>query len=79
MNRGYAYIDTQPKGALHISTRKQRIAAVKAVVAHLERIRDAERRQMGAALHATGLCLRCESELVASIIDEAIFVLDTIQ
>ena len=79
MNRGLACIGVQPKTALHVTTRKQRVIALKAVVAHLERIRDAERRQMDAVRGPAAPGCRCESELIASIIDEAIWVLDTIQ
>jgi len=79
MNRGFAYIDTQPMGSLHIATRKQRLTAIKAVIVHLERIRDAERRYMDAARRPAASIWRYESELIASIIDEAILVLDTIQ
>jgi len=79
MNRGFAYIDTQPIGSLHIATRKQRLTAVRAVIAHLERIRDAERRHMDAARRPAASGWRCESELIASIIDDAIWALDTIQ
>ena len=79
MNRGYAYIDARPGAVLRIATRKQRRTAIKAVIAHLERIRDAERRQMDSARSPAASGLRCEHELVASIIDDAIWVLDTIQ
>jgi len=77
MNRGYSFVDTQT--SINISSRKQRLMAVKAMVVLLERISNAERRQMKAVRDPATSGRRCESELIASIIDEAIFILDTLQ
>jgi hypothetical protein len=77
MNRGFVFMSTQSKVQLRTGSRKQRLTAIKAVIAHLERISNAERRHMNLVRDATGL--RCESELIASIIDEAIFILETLQ
>ena len=46
MNRGYDFIDARPSAVavLQIATRRQRRTAIRDVIAHLGRIRDAERR-----------------------------------
>ena len=56
------------------ATRKQRLTAIKAIVIYLERIRDAEKHCLESAALATHW--RCETELIASVIDEAIMVLE---
>ena len=73
MRRGFASTD-RPGNLICISSRKQRLAAVRAIVAYLERVRDAELRSVGAA--APGW--RYESELIAAVIDEAVNVLETL-
>jgi len=78
MNRGFAFITAQYVSPMRIATRKQRLTAVKAVIACLERISGAERRQMDSARNAAAAGWRYESELIASIIDEAVFVLETL-
>lgn len=72
MNRGFAYIDEHPKRMPRFRSKRQCFTAIRVIIAHLERLRDAERRQMCTAW-------RYEAELIASIIDEAIWILDTIQ
>lgn len=59
---------------MDISSRRRRIVAIKAIIAHLDRIRDAEQRSMA---YATPLW-RCESELISTVIDEAISVLESL-
>ena len=72
MNRGFAVIAEQPK-KIHIYSRKQRILAIKVIIYYLERIRDAERR------HSNISGRQYEAELIASIIDEAVCILEAIQ
>jgi len=79
MNRGFVFMSTQSKGPLRIASRKQRLLAIKAVIAHLEQISNAERRHMYFIRDTAANGWRCESELIASIIDEAVFVLESIQ
>jgi len=67
VRRGFACAGTQTDGKMSISSRKRRFMAVKAIVVYLERIRDAELRAFPAS---------CETELVASIIDEAVCILE---
>jgi hypothetical protein len=76
MNRGFSFA---PKpSSINISTRNKRLLAVKVIARHLERIRDAEWRCIDSTPHMPS-SLRCEAELRASIIEDAIFILDTIQ
>jgi len=77
MNRGFVFIEAPPKGSIRIATRKQRLTAVKAMIVYLERISRAERRQMNSSRN-TAAGWRCESELIASIIDDAVFILETL-
>ena len=70
MRRGIGY-GGEPS-TVNISSRRRRIIAVKAIVTYLERIRDAERRSMASAEPHR----RCESELISSAIDDAIFILE---
>jgi hypothetical protein len=76
MNRGFAFIGQA--NPMRIATRKQRLMAIKAMIVYLERISDAERRQMNTAQGPVAACGRYESELLASVIDEAVFILDTL-
>ena len=71
MNRGFASVGEQPK-VISISSRKKRLVAIKVIIAHLCRIRDAERRQSNMSNR------QYEAELIASIIDEAVFVLEAL-
>jgi hypothetical protein len=65
---------------LKVSTRRQRLMAVKSMVVYLGRVRDAERRCMDASPRpAASSPQRYEAELIASVIDEAICVLEALQ
>ena len=55
-------------GRMYITSRRQWIKAIKVIVVYLERIRDVERRSTS-----------YEAELIASLIDEALWLLDSIQ
>jgi hypothetical protein len=72
MNRGFICAGEQPT-TIHMYSRNQRLRAVKMIIVHLGRIRDVELR------HSYTSGQQYEAELIASIIDEAIFILETLQ
>lgn len=78
MNRGFVFIEAPPKSSIRIATRKQRLIAVKAMIVYLERISRAERRQMNYIRNTAAVGQQYESELIASIIDDAVFILETL-
>jgi hypothetical protein len=77
MNRGFSFTEKRP--TIDISSRRQRLLAVKVIITYLERICDAERYGIDAVPQLVASPWRCEAELIASTIDEAIWILDTIQ
>lgn len=77
MNRGFSFAEKRP--SINISSRKQRLLAVRVIITYLERICNAERHGMDAVPQPAASPWRCEAELIASTIDEAVWILDTIQ
>ena len=73
MKRGFM-IHTESRQSIDISSRKRRIVAVRAIIAHLDRIRNTELRSMNNAPPHW----RCESELISEVIDEAINILESL-
>jgi len=65
---------------IRIDSRKQRLIAVKAIAMLLECIRDAERRNLSfSPCPAAAPGRQYDAELIASTIDEAICILETLQ
>jgi len=77
VNRGFSCVSEQPK--LYVHSRRQRLIAVKALTACLTRIRDAEYRHLDLKLRSDAMSgRRYEAELIISIIDDAIYILEAL-
>jgi hypothetical protein len=78
MKRGFTCAG-EPIRALNMDSRKQRLRVVKVFTAYLALVSDAELRSISVSTRPEEVSRwRYEAELISSIIDEAVFVLETL-
>jgi len=76
MNQRTYFSPTQTNNTLGISTRKQRLMAVRRIVVFLERIRNKELSKMNEYRPDNASPWRYEAEQIISIVEDAICILD---
>jgi hypothetical protein len=78
MNKGFMCVGRYPENTISVATRRRRLTALKAIVTYLERIRDIELKNMDAVHNPAASSWRYEAQIIISVIDDAIIVLNAL-